>query len=133
LLYTLYGQQNPGTLYFNTGKLLVMFHTDNGGNAQGWSFNYASSPFTGIDEFSQESILHVYPNPADDILHYNVNLPQNSAGVCELISLRGEKVYSNPIHGKVDSTIDVSGLSKGMYFFRMVSGENSITRKIMIQ
>jgi hypothetical protein len=65
LIYTLSGQQNPGTLYINSGKILLMFHSDNLNNAAGWSCRYTSSVLTGTEESPAFVNLNVYPNPAD--------------------------------------------------------------------
>ncbi|MCX6224898.1 MAG: T9SS type A sorting domain-containing protein, partial [Bacteroidia bacterium] len=90
-----------------------------------------------VDEFElKKDELKVFPNPATDKL--SVSLRNAPAGlyVVELVGVNGQ-VYYSKIHD--DSTISkgiqigVEGCSAGQYLVRMVYGNKSVTRKVLIK
>ena len=134
LLYTLSGSQNPGTLNFNTGKLLLMFRSNSVDNAQGWSLNYTSSPYTLLPELENSSFLLLYPNPAKEILNFAA-IPDRSEYLIEIMNIHGGKIME--IHGSSSpgtkmQRLDISRLTEGVYFLRYISGSTTVTRKFMV-
>lgn len=77
-----------------------------------------------VDEFLKDSDVNVFPNPATKFI--NVSLPVS----CNLMLLNAysQMIYSEK-NCKVNTKIDVSDLSKGVYFLKI--GER-ITKKIII-
>ena len=71
--------------------------------------------------------LNIYPNPATDI----VTISSNNNGVksVQLFDLTGKKVMSV----ETENTINVSGLTKGMYIIKITEAGKSATSKLIIK
>lgn len=83
------------------------------GNFDDFSLNVIDASVGIADPGTENKLFSVYPNPASDILHVNVNSTQ----VGELFFVSDE-LGKNVITGKFDqenSSIDISKLSKGIY------------------
>lgn len=132
LLYKFYGQNNPGTLNFNIGKLYLLFITDSENTATGWDFNYTSSPLTDLNKDNRISVS-VHPNPAHNQL--NVSVP-NMAGnySIRLIQADGTVVYceSSDLTGNLKNTLDVSKLSRGIYILQVNTNSGSGNYKVVL-
>ncbi|MFH0893836.1 MAG: T9SS type A sorting domain-containing protein [Bacteroidota bacterium] len=75
--------------------------------------------------------ISVFPNPASGII--NVVVPGNHVS-CNLsvFDMQGRTVINNPVNAGVN-VIDVSSLTKGIYFVRLVDSSSSEVLKIIIQ
>ncbi len=136
LIYTLSGQQNPGTLYINSGKILLMFHSDNLNNAAGWSCRYTSSVLTGTEESPAFVNLNVYPNPAGQYLRVTANLKEATVSAVSLTTLQGTiLIRKGPgmNTAAISETLDVSQLASGLYLLRVETSAGSLTRKVAIR
>ncbi|CAN5371836.1 hypothetical protein BH11BAC1_BH11BAC1_09280 [soil metagenome] len=72
----------------------------------------ASSCITGIIE-SKESVLKVYPNPANDILHFeNVN----AHSIIAVYNFMGQLVLKSEIKSNVDA-LTISSLNNGLFSY----------------
>lgn len=84
----------------------------------------------GVNEYSNNAISNVYPNPANDFVYINLN--ENILNPrFEIYSIVGNKVQSEQIinqNGKVK--IDVSNLNPGIYMVQELNSQ--ITRKFII-
>ncbi len=136
LLYKLFGQQNPGTLRFNTGKLLLMFHTNNSDNAEGWSMDYSSSLYTGFEDRTDGSMLEVFPNPADHLLSVIFTNTLSQKYSIELMTMQGKSFYkSQPAagQGRIHESLDLSGFEEGIYILRLNTTNGSSNQKVIIR
>jgi hypothetical protein len=71
---------------------------------------------TGMEE--QEGVnVSVYPNPIQDVLHFNFN--QVISGAIELLSVEGKLISSVEINDLETYQMDLSPLAFGPYFIRM--------------
>lgn len=77
---------------------------------------------TSISETEQEPAIKVFPNPADDLIHFNGSFPFSPLGYA-LINGSGQVIrkeeYQNPI--------DVSLLMPGIYFLKVFGQHSSRT------
>jgi hypothetical protein len=83
---------------------------------------------TGINELADSEELSIYPNPTDG--EVNITLKNGVQSAClSVYSLTGKKVYSDPAF--VGGKVDLSGLSKGIYFVKVsFDGKISIAKLI---
>jgi hypothetical protein len=94
--------------------------------------NYLITPsvFVGTVGISnlRETMISIYPNPANSVL-----LIQSEANIqkFEIINMLGAVVLSEN-SGAANLRIDVSQIKPGMYFLRMDTGSETITKKINI-
>ena len=134
LITTVTGSTIPAPIICNTSSLLMIFTTNNTINKGGWEANY--NTIVGIDENEFVNNMNIFPNPANNNLNlsFNINTPQNIS--IKMNNVTGQNVYSeihSNFNGVFNKTIDVSSLSKGVYFVNVLTEKASITRKIVIQ
>ena len=69
----------------------------------------------------------MYPNPAQDIISFNIPSAIEKAQVC-VITISGQQVISSEITPN-QNTVDISGVASGVYIAKVVSGKikNSFT------
>jgi hypothetical protein len=66
LLATFTGHEIPTPFTLSTGKVLILFSTDESIIGEGWELTYeVVAP--GIDEINSKNIYSIFPNPATDI------------------------------------------------------------------
>ncbi len=76
------------------------------------------------EEFESDLDIAIYPNPTTDFINIQANFDINSV---EIYSLHGQKVLA--IENK--KTIDISSLSKGIYFLKVKTVKGEITKKVV--
>ena len=81
-----------------------------------------------VEEFA------VFPNPAKDVLQVSINLPEVEEVQINIIDMMGKRVQSTMIqNGLSNQSIHVGSLAAGIYLIRVENGEQTLTKKIMIQ
>jgi phosphatidylserine/phosphatidylglycerophosphate/cardiolipin synthase-like enzyme len=86
-------------------------------------------------EIKAELLLSVYPNPVNDgVLYTRLKTSNNDLAIIQISDLTGRVV--NTIHqslteGENRILLDVSGLSKGVYFLSVTSGQKQTTQKFI--
>ena len=134
LLYKLTGSTNPGTLNFNTGRLYLVFITDQQDNASGWEFTYTSSELTDINDPALAISASISPNPAHSELQVNVNR-LNSTYSLRLLTTEGRLMYqenSTTITGNAVSRIDVSTFPRGIYVLHISTPDGTLYKKVVL-
>jgi len=82
-----------------------------------------------VDEFETVDTIKMYPNPANG---NQVTILSNKDIVAEVYDVLGKKVTVQNISAN-QNTLQISGLSKGVYIVRLTSIEGSITKKLIRQ
>ncbi len=103
--------------------------TNNYGSADAWIFK-----ITNLSEISNaidDGMLTVYPNPANDYLNIEISDANNYCFV-EISNIVGSVLKSSRLNNN-QNIIDISDLSKGVYFVHVTIGESKITNKIIKQ
>lgn len=89
---------------------------------------------TGIEDRILPGNLNVYPVPASQFLHIEYSHEEAESLHLEIYDSNGRKIlarqFSNAM--EVRETLDVTGISSGVYFLRLRSEKQMITRKITI-
>jgi hypothetical protein len=91
------------------------------------SYSYNVSVLSGCEEISNNNNCNIYPNPAKEFII--IDLPFKNLE-CEIFNVLGEKVESRFI-AKSGKTINVQGLSKGLYFVKFNDGNRTICGKFI--
>ncbi|WP_168796618.1 T9SS type A sorting domain-containing protein [Cognatitamlana onchidii] len=84
-----------------------------------------------VDNQFDDSII-IYPNPTSGVFYIN---NQSSTGLQELLifDASGRQILRQEIlEGENSKTINLSGVSKGLYFIHLISEKGNITSKLMI-
>lgn len=80
----------------------------------------AVDPTLGVNEFSENETMKIYPNPANEIL----NLELENSTTISIVNMLGEEVYQGNVNA--NSSIDVSGFSSGIYFIKDLNNGQAI-------
>lgn len=91
----------------------------------------------GLNSFSsivsilinQSEDINIYPNPARNEI--KITGLENEKNNITIIDIKGRVVYSDFVYG--NATVDVSSLHSGMYKIRIESGNNVISRSLVVQ
>lgn len=99
------------------------------------SVNVTFDPCTGFEEYSDELILSIFPNPASKVL--NINLTGASESVeYTLLNYQGSQVYSQKIgqlNGLVTHQLNIDEYASGIYYLRLKTNDEIIIRKVVIK
>ena len=93
------------------------------------------NPVTGINEIENgTNSISLYPNPTTGIftLSYNSVRAQNFVPLQLLIyDVLGQEVYHQPINNSTQSTINVTQLSNGVYFYQLTNNKETYRGKFV--
>lgn len=74
--------------------------------------------------FNENISLTLHPNPVQDQLHITGNLTIARNGQFQLFNAMSQLVWTAAFSGKtINTTIDMTSLASGVYFFTMISGD----------
>jgi hypothetical protein len=89
--------------------------------------------FAGFGEVPVAAGLNIFPNPASAKLTISFGANQNSNAVVRIYSVGGKEVYRRDVTGKNQTTIDVSGFEKGVYFISVITPGRLYNGKVMVE
>ena len=81
------------------------------------------------NESSEDKIIRLYPNPATDIVHVYT---ENEVEKIQLVNISGQIVFEQKKMGR-ETDLDISVFESGIYFVKVFSNNNVITRKLVIE
>ncbi len=88
-------------------------------------------------QISNSLVSQNYPNPFSGSTNVYVMLDKPATMTLEVSNLTGQVVYTVPEKlypaGKAEFTIDGSKLSSGVYFYTVKTGDQSVTKKMMVK
>lgn len=121
----------------------VLTVTDNyssdDGTLDDWCLILQYGPVSGVDtdaELAKENSMSVYPNPARDFLNIKLSVYENTSASIVIYDMFGREVKS--IHqqsfnaGNHSIVTNLNGLRSGQYIVRMESGNETLTKKLII-
>jgi hypothetical protein len=83
-----------------------------------------------VDEFALEGLIDVYPNPVNDNL--NVVLTNINEDVSYTVyNTLGQQVSKGDLSANSTQIINMSQQERGIYFIKLSTASNSITRKVV--
>ena len=132
------------SVYTPGADLSVTFNTSGDGESGSWTSNAcsgdspiifnaigAADPTVGIKELVYSGFLFISPNPTNGILNISFNaIPQNTK--IEVYNSIGALVLTESMSNKYN-TINVSDLSNGMYFMKVLEGNRVVAVKKIVK
>ena len=100
------------------------------GEDRGWIDDIVfpgNSVVLGVETLTEKKNSHVYPNPANNYIIVEGSDIQE----VEIFDMMGRKLISHK--AETSSTIDVSGLSSGIYLVRTIDADNNISMQKIIK
>jgi hypothetical protein len=89
------------------------------------------NPETGIKSFSEKISVSVYPNPTHGLLYIELNNYRNELIDMMIYDSYGRTVVKHKLQSE-NNSYDLSKLAPGAYFVRLQSGNNVMSKKILI-
>ena len=90
-----------------------------------------SVPVSVKESLEKNTALSVYPNPFVNELTVNYKLQNNNATLT-IFNLIGESIYTTTL-SENSTQLSLTNFDKGIYFIKIIDGENSLTKKIVKQ
>lgn len=99
-------------------------------------YSHYNQNVLSVEDFSADRFFSIYPNPAgiDDVV--NIRLKSTSTEDIDVLiyDITGKVVKNAKLKkGELSGTVNVSGLSSGMYFMNMKTSKLKATRKLVIK
>ena len=128
-------QGNGYVRFKNTmGNVMYNFNSDFGGQAYK---QFTVGIATGQDEFilTNTTNLNVYPNPSESLVYIDYNLMNRTDASIDVLDMMGKIIYSSKDENVTagNKVVDMSEFSNGVYFVRLVSGNQQMTKKLIIK
>lgn len=127
--------QGSGYIRFKSAintSILKSFNSDFGGEIY---MQFTVGLTSDVDEyvFVDKPELKIYPNPADDMVYIDIDLPSRESGRIEVFDMFGEKVFTLNVADKIAESyaIDVSVLKAGVYFVNLITQHYSVSKKMI--
>ena len=96
--------------------------------------SYDISDLLGVDENQIDlNAIVIYPNPATSEFIISHNL--TSEGNIQLYDVSGKKikeVFNGNFGSSKNITVNTDGISSGLYFVKLTSGNQSVTKKLIV-
>lgn len=103
----------------------------------GWTYTF--TPPVGFDEGTSAitNVSQNRPNPFNHTSIVDVELTEATTLSIEVFNLMGQKVYTKDA-GKVGAgmhqlTIDAAAMKAGVYFYTVTAGDNTVSRKMIVE
>ncbi len=91
----------------------------------------SAADFLGVDDIRENNkSFSIYPNPANDKLFIKTNVVNSDNIFFMIMDLSGRTVLEN--NSSIPESIDVSALSNGIYFIKIISDTSVSTHKFII-
>ena len=88
---------------------------------------------SGIEEFQNNNPIAVYPNPAQDKITIESKSATPQSYVASIKNIQGQEMLREKINYTTTQTIDVSGLSNGIYILSLQNEKENYIKKIVVQ
>ena len=121
---------------YKDANTLIMFRTHCHMGNDMWIDNLKLHFTTSVDDVFSEPNINLVPNPASDQTFLTVNMRGNAKATMTLRALDGRKVQQmdniNLSAGSNNIMVPLSGLSAGLYFVSLTSGNFMRTAKLVV-
>ncbi|RUA29098.1 MAG: hypothetical protein DSY76_03690 [Bacteroidetes bacterium] len=127
--------QNPSHTYNADGLYTVKLTvTENADSSVAEKIDYINVGGIGFNEINLEESLRIYPNPTKADSKLNIDFEQVEIAKVQLLNLIGKEIVINYTQNPGHIEINLSNISKGVYFLKLTSNRgDSVVRKIIVR
>ena len=109
------------------------FATTESGNTYGETMTFTTLSASGLEQIESGLSAIVYPNPAKDKATLSLKGLKANATIT-ISDLQGRIILSDKLQAGIEShEIDTSGFESGVYYIRVISGNNVNTQKLIVE
>jgi hypothetical protein len=87
----------------------------------------------GFNALADANSIKLYPNPTGNNIFISGLSLSNKVSTLLIYNAIGSLVYSGQVQGDKLPSVDVSGLTNGVYFVEIIQNNSAITKKLVIQ
>jgi hypothetical protein len=87
----------------------------------------------GINEISFNDGIMMYPNPAKEVLNIDLTELEHQTVQVQLFNLTGQLQLDHQLTGAGIRTIDITGLTKGIYLVKVTAEDRITTQQLVVQ
>ncbi|MCE9538020.1 MAG: T9SS type A sorting domain-containing protein [Bacteroidetes bacterium] len=131
------GDSNPDLGIETVDSVLFKFTFVSDGintNKEGWiidDITYGTIALVGVNDIEEENNnFNIYPNPVNNKFTITITETGKTYLQLKIVNILGEMVYQSLIENQ-KSEINISDLPKGVYFVKLISDKQIITKKII--
>ncbi|MDQ3048544.1 MAG: T9SS type A sorting domain-containing protein, partial [Bacteroidota bacterium] len=127
---------NPGIVGAGVGTHTIVYtFTGSNGCSASDNTNITVLDCTGIEDNTVAQNISVYPNPTNGLFNIAVEISTATEMTILVTNIQGKQVYSSVENATAGSliTIDLSSVSKGIYFVKVNSGSAFSVSKLIVQ
>ncbi|WP_026449454.1 T9SS type A sorting domain-containing protein [Aequorivita capsosiphonis] len=117
----------------------LVFETFEGASTGNLSFNFEDvSDLLGLEDISEGVAFGMYPNPSTDKVVnvvYDLKNSVSQENTISVYNVQGKLVHTSKVgshNGFFNKTLDLSALQSGMYIVQFKAGNNSISKKLLL-
>ncbi|MEM7037322.1 MAG: T9SS type A sorting domain-containing protein [Bacteroidota bacterium] len=88
-----------------------------------------------VDAFNQLTLRSLYPNPASEIVHFQMASPSSETVAIQLFDLQGKVVYASDLavpNGNLTTELNVAALPTGTYVLSLTQAGVSVKKRLVI-
>ena len=117
----------------------LVFESFEGSSSGNLSFNFEDvSDLLGIESISEGVTFGIYPNPSKEKLVtivYELNNSNSENNAISIYNMQGQMVYSTRMetnNGFFNKALNLSSLQAGMYVVQFTAGQNTVSKKLIL-
>ncbi len=135
LLASFTGQSIPTPVVSSSGKMMVIFNTNQSQVESGWTAHYVTGPSVGFTETKSMSSIKVFPNPSTSRIYLKNQDAVNPLKSVSIFSLEGKILENVDFRFVSASLIEmyVQHLAAGFYLLKIETSEGFEMQKVMIE
>ena len=96
------------------------------------NFTITVAGCAGIEQYSNNADISIYPNPGNGVLTVNMNNTDVSNTTLYVTNMIGQEVFKTSVKD-INTNIDLSALQKGVYMLTITNGASKHVEKLIIQ
>jgi len=91
------------------------------------------SSVVGVQAPEMQNAIHVYPNPAKEVLKVDLDGINHQVKQADLVSIQGQTVFiSSKFDNSKTFTIPLADIADGVYFLKIQTNEGTTTKKVVV-
>jgi len=129
------GDTLPESILCPSGKLRLLFKTDQTITADGWEIEYITN-VVNTEELDWNTLIRIYPNPTSKNINIEFNTPEEQQINASMISITGQTIHTEKWILQVGNNVEkinAEELTKGIYFLRLQTEDSVVVRKVVVE